>query len=505
MGTTRVRFLLLCAAVMVASVAASAQNRTRSVVTTGGSAPSGGTFRLSIDRLAQKGLPTIAGNTIVFGSDVDLNGQTVYGIYAEVNGVLRVIARTGSAAPSGGTYQDITHYAVDRSGNVFFLARTGDGTTPDVAVKYSFPVFTTLAKVGDALPGGAHVTSVGTAIAPDGSGGAYFQVGTSATAGGIDAALVHAKGDFLGTKTLVAATGAAAPGGGTYSSISSSTIASNTSGIVAFTATVTGGTSGIFSGFEGNVTLAEPNASDATPNLTVADNDDAEISYQQPSSPDIKTTTLTGTQVLVANNSPAPRTKGGRINFGAFHVAMAADVEGSLYFFAPVAGDQNENPAGAGLFRRDRFTGTVTAVALQGDPAAGNVSGVFGIFALAGPTPTRVANDDGKVVFAATSGAQSGSVTIFTTLGVPDGLVPSIASVQVKGNKLFVVGGGFEPGAKILVNNAEVSDTKNNKLAPSTKLQSKTGGSRIPSGTSVTITVRNPTGAVSASFPFTKP
>ena len=74
-----------------------------------------------------------------------------------------------------------------------------------------------------------------------------------------------------------------------------------------------------------------------------------------------------------------------------FHaVGLAADVEGSIYFFAPITGDPDR---GAGLFRRDRFSDAITSLVLQGDRAPSEIGGLFGVFALVANHPTRIAND----------------------------------------------------------------------------------------------------------------
>jgi hypothetical protein len=454
MRRAHIRFLGTCLVIAATAASAGAQSRTRTVATSGGGAPGGGVFAPTIERVVQKGLPSIEGSTIVFGSDVLLNGQTVYGLFSETNGVLRLVTRVGAPAPGGGTIQDITHFTADRLGNVVLTVRTGGSGGADAVLRYQF---------------------------------------------GVLSALVHAKGDFDGTKEIVAATGLPSPGGGTFGAITSSSITSSTSGLVAFTATVDGGPGGVFTGLAGNLFHAS-DAVDAAPNITLADNADAEVSYTQPSSPGIKTVTLTGTIVFVANGTPAPRTTG-TINFGAFQVALAADDEGSLFFFAPVTGDSK---SGAGLFRRDRFTNQITSIALQGDPASGSVSGVLGLFALVANLPARIANDDGKVVFVASAGSDARNVSVFTTLGAPEGLVPTVSGAAIKGTKLTVTGASFESGARILVNGNPLSDTKNNKKNPTTKLTSKSGVNAIPVGGTVSISVMNPTGAVSAPFSFTR-
>jgi hypothetical protein len=55
------------------------------------------------------------------------------------------------------------------------------------------------------------------------------------------------------------------------------------------------------------------------------------------------------------------------------------------------------------------------------------------------------------------------------------------------------------------VNTNPLADTKNDKKSPATKLKSKTGGASIPPGSTATIQVRNPTGAVSAPVQYSRP
>ncbi|HQR37602.1 MAG TPA: hypothetical protein PLF26_04295 [Blastocatellia bacterium] len=492
------RLLGLGFIILAGALAVSAQTRTRTVATTGESAPGGGIFAPTVERAIEKGLPTISGETIVFGSDVILNGQSVYGIFTESGGVLRAVTRVGAPAPGGGTIQDIGHYTCDRLGNVFLTVRTGGGPGMDAVLKYSFGVLSLVARTGAKIPGDRVITSVGLAVAADGFGGVYFQCSFGTTPDSGSTALVRWKSAVA--EDLVAATGDASVTGGTWGAISQSTLASSTSGLVVFASTVNGGTSGLFTGLAGNLSLADPTVT-ANPNITIADNDDGEISFMAPGVAGIRMVTLTGTTTFVTNGMPAPRTPG-TINFGGFNVGMGADREGSLFFLAPIS---NGDGHGAGLFSRDRFTGAVTALVLQGDPAPGDVSGVFGLFAIAANLPTHIVNDDGKIVFVASAGVDATNVAFFTTLNAPEGLVPSIASASVKNTKLTVVGGSFEPGARIQVNGVTLTDTKNNKKAPTTKLVSKTGGGSISPGETVSITVVNATGSVSAPFSYTRP
>lgn len=494
------RSVLAIVTVLVTVAAAGAQSRTRTLATSGDAAPGGGVFTPSIERIVQKGLPSIIGSTIVFGSDITLNGQSVYGVYVESNRALRAVTRVGAPSPGGGTVQDISYFTADRFGNVFLTARTGSGTGPDRVLSYAFGVLSNVAEVGDTIPGNHVVTSIGPVVAADGIGGCYFQAGYSASPGSHDSALVRA--DVGGTFEIVAKTGLVAPGGGSFGSVSPATIASNTSGLVVFAATIDGGPvpGALFAGRAGNLVRIDAGA-DALPNIAIADNDEAEVSFMQPSVPGIRMSSLTGIATFISNGASAPRSVG-TVNFGAFSVGLAADDEGSLFFFAPLQGDPDR---GAGLLTKDRFTGQMTSIVLQGDPAPGDVSGVLGLFALTANLPARIANDDGRVVFAATAGGGADKAGFFTTLNAPDGLVPTVTGATIKGSKLTVVGSSFEPGAKILVGGTELTDTKNNKKAPTTKLQSKSGAGRISPGQTVSITVRNATGAVSAPFSYRRP
>ena len=256
--------------IVAAAVAVSAQTRTRTVATSGEGAPGGGIFAPTVDRTIAKGLPTISGETIVYGSDVILNGESVYGVYTESGGVLRAVTRVGAPAPGGGTIQDIGNFTCDRLGNVFLTVRTGGGPYMDAVLKYSFGVLSLVASVGGTIPDNRLITRVGPAAAADGFGGVYFQVGFGATPDSGATALVRWRSAVA--QDLVAATGAAAVGGGTWGAISSSTFASSTSGLVVFASTVDAGTSGLFTGLAGNLALADPTVT-ALPNITIADND----------------------------------------------------------------------------------------------------------------------------------------------------------------------------------------------------------------------------------------
>ena len=80
---------------------------------------------------------------------------------------------------------------------------------------------------------------------------------------------------------------------------------------------------------------------------------------------------------------------------------------------------------------------------------------------------------------------------------------PSIFSVTASGKKLYVYGENFMMGAVIEVNGVEKGT--NNEEDSSHALRSKKGAKKIDIGETVTVTVRNPDGARSAPFGFTRP
>ncbi len=90
----------------------------------------------------------------------------------------------------------------------------------------------------------------------------------------------------------------------------------------------------------------------------------------------------------------------------------------------------------------------------------------------------------------------AGHIVIVTQSGVP----VRIISASVEGNKLFVVGENFDPGAVILRNGVE-RKTKNDPRNPQTGLIGKKAGKKLLAGD--TLQIWNPNGTVSQEFTFT--
>jgi hypothetical protein len=111
--------------------------------------------------------------------------------------------------------------------------------------------------------------------------------------------------------------------------------------------------------------------------------------------------------------------------------------------------------------------------------------------------------------FPVTAGQQQanggGASDIFVArIGAASAAGPDIIGAEVAGKKLFVNGSGFRDGAKILVN-GEQQKTRNDEQSPAAVLIAKKAGKTIRPGTSVTLQVRNPDGALSNPFTFTRP
>jgi BNR/Asp-box repeat./Beta-propeller repeat. len=86
-------------------------------------------------------------------------------------------------------------------------------------------------------------------------------------------------------------------------------------------------------------------------------------------------------------------------------------------------------------------------------------------------------------------------------LRIADPLPLHITNAVIKGKKLLVSGEGFDQGAVITLNDADIA-TDNDGATPSILLISKRGGKQIARGQTVVIRVRNADGALSNEFAF---
>ena len=98
--------------------------------------------------------------------------------------------------------------------------------------------------------------------------------------------------------------------------------------------------------------------------------------------------------------------------------------------------------------------------------------------------------------------ALSGAFTI--SGGGGSAVLPEISGASAKTKKLFVFGQNFGMGAVVQLDGAEQA-TVNDEEDPLHTLRCKKAGKKIAPGSTVTLTVRNPDGTVSAPFTYTRP
>jgi hypothetical protein len=486
------RIGLVLGLALMAPLAVEAQVPTRVVAAYGDLAPGGGTFAPSLDDIGQRGLPSIAGRNIVFGSQVLTPDGLRYAVFVERYGTLRQCVREGEAAPGGGVILAIDHYAIDTTGTVFITVRVGGGTSADTVLRFSIGnTLYRIAGTGDTTTEGLTIVGVGSTVAPDGSGGVYFQA-------------THAAGTALlrwraGVLSKVIATGDAANGGGTFADISPATLACTPNGVVVVAATTSGGPGGggLFNGQAHSLERVS-DAADALPNLAISDDDEAFVFYQRPPAGSLFFQQLDGL-LEIKTGTAAPRTTGTlRI---ADPVGLTAAYDSDLFFLAGVNGDADGHSEG--LFKRENTGGELSCLVLVGDPAPAGIGGQYTDIATVAVRPTLLANDDGNVVFAATAGAEGSLAGIFTSLGA-NYPPPTVSAVALKKGKLLVDGTRFQTGARIVVNGREAADTKPSKKAPQTRLVSKTADDPIAVAQTVSVQVKNPDGLLSAPFTFTR-
>lgn len=111
------------------------------------------------------------------------------------------------------------------------------------------------------------------------------------------------------------------------------------------------------------------------------------------------------------------------------------------------------------------------------------------------------ANNDG-----ASFGDQiyTAKVTIAPADATSEPAAPEISGAEIKGKKLIVTGEGFRSGAQLLINGEKQKKTINDTASPSTRLIAKKSGKKIAPQQTVLLKVKNPDGAESEEFEFTR-
>ncbi len=177
------------------------------------------------------------------------NGSSSSGIFAGAAGSIQSVALQGAAAPAGGNYNGINAPALNDSGQVAFsTGLTGGSSTEGIFVGAPGSVQAAVLQGTPAPSGGNYGTTAPPALNRSGQV-AFFASGTSTT-GGI----------FVGAPGAIQAAalfGTSTPAGGIYSAFDPG-FELNRSGQVAFYAGLTGGpsTSGIFVGTPGSIQAA---------------------------------------------------------------------------------------------------------------------------------------------------------------------------------------------------------------------------------------------------------
>jgi hypothetical protein len=82
--------------------------------------------------------------------------------------------------------------------------------------------------------------------------------------------------------------------------------------------------------------------------------------------------------------------------------------------------------------------------------------------------------------------------------------LPNITSVSVDRKKLFVTGERFAPGAELFIDGKKQKKTFNDNQDPSALLIAKKSGKKARPGKTITLVVRNPDGAASPPFQFSR-
>ena len=76
---------------------------------------------------------------------------------------------------------------------------------------------------------------------------------------------------------------------------------------------------------------------------------------------------------------------------------------------------------------------------------------------------------------------------------------------EIQGKHLLVFGGGFDSGAKILIDGEVHQKTSNDDLNPTGILFGKKAGKKIAAGQTVILQARNSDGTLSNQLRFTRP
>lgn len=420
--------LLVLAAALGLAQPAPAQTGPVVVALSGTAAPAGGNYNTFSS-------PVLNGTGQVAFQAGLTGGSSASGVFVGAPGAIQAVALQGTAAPAGGNYNNFFSPVLNGSGQVTFNADLTGGTATRGIFVGPPGAIQAAALQGTSAPAGGNYNNTFTLIPLlNVSGQVAFFAGLT---GGSSTT-----GVFVGAPGAVQAAAlvnTAAPAGGNYSSFNVSP-ALNSSGQVAFTANLSGGssTSGVFVGAPGAILAAALQGQGAPAGGTYGG-----FSFPR----------MSASGQLAFSASLTGGSSTGGVFAGAPGAIQAVALQGTA---APAGGNYSDsisspvlNGSGQVAFRADLTggssaegvfvgaSGAVQAAALSGTvaPAGGNFNNFNVIPSL---------NASGQVAFIATlSGA---GVTIANDQGLYAGSVGGLVKIVREGDQVDV-----DPGPGVVL------------------------------------------------------
>jgi hypothetical protein len=241
-------------------VFAGAPGAMQAIALSGTPAPAGGTYN-GFNGGGYVAL-NAAGQVAFYGQLT--GGSSTAGIFAGAPGSVQAVALQGSSSPIGGTYAGFGNPVLNNAGQILFSAGLTGGSSASAIFIGTPGSLQTVARSGTAAPAGGNYSGLGSpAVNSAGQVSFFASLTGGSSTGGLFAGAP-------GALQAVAMLGSAAPGGGTYSSLSP--FALSASEKMSFYANLSGSssTSGVFVGAPGAVQAAAlagslaPNGNGAT-------------------------------------------------------------------------------------------------------------------------------------------------------------------------------------------------------------------------------------------------
>ncbi|HEX8324928.1 MAG TPA: choice-of-anchor tandem repeat NxxGxxAF-containing protein [Tepidisphaeraceae bacterium] len=373
-------------------------------------------------------------------------GTSTQGIFAGTPGAVAAVARSGTPAPGGGSYNFLTTPPVLNGAGQVAFAATLTGDTSDRGIFAGTPdAVAAVARSGALAPGGGTYSSFAIPVVNGTGQVAFFASLTGSTANA---------GLFAGTPGAIAALArrdTPAPGGGTYDGFFGPVL--NGAGQVAFKAFLTGGTSsqGLFAGTPGALGAVARTGNPAPGGGNYSDfsfpviNGAGQVAFLALTGDSSNRGIFAGTPGAVAavarSGTPAPG--GGNYGFLNDPVLNGA---GQVAFTAGLTGGTSTQGIFVGT------PGAVAAVARNGTPAPGGgnygdffspvLNGAGQVAFTAGLTGLGVNAANDSALFAGLPGAVMQIVREGDLIDVDSGLGVSLRMVADSGISFLTVSGG---------------------------------------------------------------